>query len=449
MKPRFDGQTYISELKSLPEVPGVYFFLDGTGSILYIGKATILRDRVRSYFATDIMETRGPKIAKMLTLAECVAWRAADSVLEALILEQRLIKEHQPTYNTDAKDDKSYNHVVITDERFPRVLLVRGRDLSEGKLTSPIRSIYGPFPHGSELRTAMKIVRSIFPFRDRCVPFSQQSTDNSQQKTVNKNQEFRASKGASKHVRDTGSRPCFHRQIGLCPGVCTGEISARSYGAIVRNIERFFEGKKEKIAARLEQEMMREAKHLRFERAGEIKRTLFALGHIRDVALLGQDSGDRIQGSEGIRIEAYDVAHLMGEASVGVMTVVEGGRLNKDEYRLFNLRKDHRGNDLTALEELLSRRLKHKEWRTPDVIAVDGNFLQIGVAEKLLSDRADFQPLLLGVVKDEHHKPKDILNLPAGLANLRADILLANGEAHRFAIRHHRTKRGKEFLKAD
>ena len=115
----------------LPELPGVYFFLDAEGSILYIGKATSLRDRVRSYFSQDIMETRGPKISLMLERARVIAYRVTDSVLEALLLESQLIKEYQPTYNTDEKDDKSFNHVVVTDEEFPRILIVRGRDFAD------------------------------------------------------------------------------------------------------------------------------------------------------------------------------------------------------------------------------------------------------------------------------------------------------------------------------
>lgn len=417
MKSNVDGQTDIRDLKPLPETPGVYFFLGENEEILYIGKATVLRDRVRSYFAADILETRGPKIAKMLTLARRVAWESTHSVLEALLLESRLIKEHQPPYNTDAKDDKSYNHVVITEELFPRVLLVRGRDLSSGKFVHPIRSLYGPFPHGTELRAAVKIIRKIFPFRDTCVPMI--------------------------------GKPCFHRQLGLCPGVCTGEISARKYGKIVRRIERFFEGKGESIAKALEREMLRAAKDLRFEAADGLKRTLFALRHIQDVALLADADMSRGAGYESrrVRIEAYDVAHLMGEASVGVMTVVEGGRANADEYRVFTLRGNHQGNDLSALEEVLSRRLSHPEWQAPDIVAVDGNFLQVGIAEKLFAEQSDAHPMLLGVVKDSHHKPKDILNLPGGLVYLKADILLANAEAHRFAIRHHRRKLGEAFLK--
>ena len=107
---------------ALPEMPGVYFFLGADDEILYIGKATSLRDRVKSYFTQDITETRGPKIVLMLEKAVAIACQKTDSVLEALILEARLVKQHLPPYNTDLKDDKSYNHVVITDERFPHDL---------------------------------------------------------------------------------------------------------------------------------------------------------------------------------------------------------------------------------------------------------------------------------------------------------------------------------------
>jgi excinuclease ABC subunit C len=138
----------IRDMKKLPETPGVYFFLDENKAVLYIGKATSLRDRVKSYFARDIGRTPGPKIALMLGRASLVAYRRSDSVLEALILESNLIKSHQPPYNTDAKDDKSYNHVVITKEKVPRVLMVRGRDIERQKFTEPVKYAFGPFPSG-------------------------------------------------------------------------------------------------------------------------------------------------------------------------------------------------------------------------------------------------------------------------------------------------------------
>ncbi len=113
----------------LPDEAGVYEFIDPKGKILYIGKATSLRSRVRSYFAGDIHVKRSELIAQMVVLAKTIKTETTESVLEALILEANLIKKHQPKFNSIAKDDKSFNYVVITKEKFPRVLLVRGRDL--------------------------------------------------------------------------------------------------------------------------------------------------------------------------------------------------------------------------------------------------------------------------------------------------------------------------------
>jgi len=420
-RPSFDGTTPADDLKPLPETPGTYFFLGSEGEILYIGKATSLRDRVRSYFSRDIAVTRGPKIVRMLSLARSVAWKGTDSVLEALLSESRLIREHQPPYNTDAKDDKSYNHVVITDGEFPRVLLVRGRDLSEGKFTAPIRSLFGPFPNGGQLREALRIVRKIFPFRDRCEP---------------------AREGEA-------AKPCFNRQIGLCPGVCTGEVSPREYGRTIRNIERFFRGEKEGIVRSLEREMRTAAGKLEFERADEIKRTIFALGHIRDVSLLAGEKGlDRGVSSGSVRIEAYDVAHLGGSSAVGVMTVVSGGQADLGSYRKFLLRGKHAGNDLSALEEILRRRMRHTEWPVPDVVVTDGNVLQKGIAEYVFGeDGGTFSGVrFVGVVKNAKHQPERLIGDRATISEYRRDILLGNAEAHRFALSYHRRRRSVDFL---
>lgn len=427
MKPKFDGQANVNDLKKLPETPGVYFFVDETGSTLYIGKATSLRDRVRSYFSSDILETRGPKIGKMLSLARSIAWRGTDSVLEALLLESRLIKECQPPYNTDAKDDKSYNHVVVTEEEFPRILLVRGRDLSEGKFAEPIRSLFGPFPHGTQLKAAMKIVRKLFPYRDACVPAVVEA------------------QSGGLLTKKTG-KPCFHRQIGLCPGVCTGEISAREYGRTIRRIELFFDGRKEEIIRKLEREMKVAATRLEFEKAAELRNTAFALRHIRDVALLepAETAGERSMTT--VRIEAYDAAHLSGKSSVGVMTVHSRGALDKDEYRRFLLRGKHAGDDLSALEEILSRRLKHQEWPRPDIVVVDGNVNQFRVAEELFAEAGWGDVRLVGIVKNAKHQPERLIGDGTAIAEHRRAILLCNAEAHRFAIGYHRKRRSRDFL---
>ena len=158
--------------KKIPQAPGVYFFIGAGGKILYIGKATSLRDRVRSYFVADVINTRGPQIVSMVEKSKTVRFKKTDSVLEALILEAELIRKYKPTYNTKEKDNKSFNHIVITDEVFPRVLIVRGRELKK-TLHAPrfkIKDSFGPFPRGGVLKDAIKIIRKIFPFRDTCLP---------------------------------------------------------------------------------------------------------------------------------------------------------------------------------------------------------------------------------------------------------------------------------------
>lgn len=403
----------------LPENPGVYFFLAADGTLLYIGKATSLRDRVKSYFIQDLSETRGPKIELMRPLIVEIGYRETESVLEALILETNLIKVEQPPYNTDQKDDKSYNHVVITKEPFPRVLIVRGRDIEQKKFTEPVKYLFGPFPEGGALREAVKIVRHLFPFRDKCTPYDELS-EKKQRTAV----------------------PCFSAQIGLCPGVCSGQITAREYGRVINHIRLFFEGHKQDVMKRLEREMKTAAKELHFERASEIKKTLFGLGHIQDMALIKDDIRER----HAHRIEGYDVAHLGGTASVGVMVVVEESRPNKQEYRQFKLRDAHGGNDLSALGEILTRRLRHLEWPLPEMIVVDGALLQFGVAESMLREAGLTIPVV-GVVKNDKHQPERLIGPEALIKRFEKEILLVNNEAHRFALTFHRKRRGKEFLK--
>jgi excinuclease ABC subunit C len=158
-------------VKNLPNAPGVYKFLGKNNQILYIGKATSLKSRVKSYFAKDLSEKRSPLIEKMVQEAVSLEYEKTNSVLEALILEARLIKQHTPPYNTADKDQKSFNYVVITKEKFPRVLVVRERDIFTDSRFQILDSKFGPFPHNKELKEALKIVRKIFPFRDKCVPF--------------------------------------------------------------------------------------------------------------------------------------------------------------------------------------------------------------------------------------------------------------------------------------
>src|ERR1035437_10129270 len=209
----------------LPDKPGVYFFKHKR-QILYIGKATSLRDRTKSYLGKNLIETRGPLIVDMVFKASKMEWQETDSVLEAIILEANLIKKHQPYYNTKEKDDKSFNYVYITKEKLPRVIVVRGSNVKH----SVFNKIFGPYTNSPQLREAMKIIRRIFPFLD----------------------------DKSKNYME------FYKQINLVPDLDDRKL-------YMKNIKK---------------EMKNYAKNREFEKAGEIKRQIFALQHINDVALI-------------------------------------------------------------------------------------------------------------------------------------------------------------------
>jgi len=407
----------LTALKKLPDSPGVYFFKKGK-NILYIGKATSLKDRVRSYFASDLLKTRSMLIADMVTLATTIDFQKTDSVLEALILEAELIKKHQPHYNSKEKDDKSFLFVVITDEDFPQILTIRKRDLEDMKVRQTIAPKYefGPFSNGASLREALKIVRKIFPYRDEKCKIS-----------GNKNKT---------------SKACFNYQIGLCPGTCVGAISKKEYARTIRNIVIFFQGKKRELVKKLKKEMSMFAKEMKFEQAGTTKRQIFALEHIRDVSLIKHDTGteDDSRGQTesffAFRIEAYDVAHMQGSDMTGVMVVIEDGVVKKSDYRMFKIRR--KGiNDVASLREIVERRLKHVEWHMPDMVVTDGGLPQYNVARELFPQSV----AVVGVVKNDKHRPDRLLgNVKLAKTHQKA-ILLANSEAHRFTLKYHRKLR--------
>jgi len=403
-------RTYLNK-KKIPSKPGVYFFLGKKKEILYIGKATSLAQRVRSYFDGAIREKRSALIEKMIGEAKSIEWTETDSVLEAMLLEVNLIRTHKPSYNTRSKDDKSYNHVVITKDEFPRVLIVRGKDLMSDEKSDEYSHIYGPFPSGVLFKEALKIIRKLFQFYD---------TPGDLEKQKNKMQKGKID---------------FNRQIGLYPNSCTKE----EYGKAIRQVQLFFEGKKQILLKELEKEMFVLAKKERFEDAHRLKKKIFALKHIQDISLIRDDS-KLYKDDSRMRIEAYDVAHMGGKDMVGVMTVVERGEPYKSAYRKFNIKGFEGSDDPRALREILNRRLEHSEWPYPDLIVVDGSTAQRNAALAVLKAYSKTIPVV-GVVKDEHHKPKRIIGPQALITNHKSEILLGNAEAHRFAITFHRAKR--------
>jgi len=398
----------------LPDKPGVYFFRKGK-NILYIGKATTLKGRVRSYFSNDLIQTRGPILVDMVFQADKILWEETDSVLEALILEASLIKKYQPYYNTKEKDDKSFSYVCITREEFPKVLVFRERSLKmnvyEEEHNIKFQAKYGPFTNGLQLREAMKIIRRIFPYID----VQSAKSDNTE----------------------------FYRQIGLSPNVGNKEAKIAYYKNI-QNLKLFFQGKKKRVISNFKKEMNQLAKNQEFERAGEMRNRIFALMHINDIALLKNENlaeGNR----DTFRIEAYDIAHMSGQNMVGVMTVIENGTATKSEYKKFKIRTQTGANDVGALKEVLERRLAHSEWPYPSLIVVDGSTAQINAAKQVMS-RSNLDIEVVSVVKDDRHKAKGIMGDKNFALKYKREILLANSEAHRFAIAYHKQMRGKNFI---
>jgi len=403
----------------LPDVPGVYLFTRGKGKskkVLYVGKATSLRDRVRSYFDDDLIATRGPKLVDMITRADGLMHEPTPTVLEALVREAALIRHYDPPANTDGKDGKSFLYAVITDEEIPRVLVMRGKDLE----FKNFRSVYGPFPSGAQLREALRLIGRIFPFFDTERPVGSPS-------------------------KQTRAKVEFNTQIGRYPR----NMDRARYLRSIRNISLFLAGNVKTLKKTLEHDMKQAEKEERFEDAATIRGQLYALDHVQDVSLI-KPGTEWVPGAtkpvdDGPRIEAYDTAHISGTNAIAVLVVVENGLPVKKDYRTFKIRGT--GNDdIASLREVLGRRLGHPEWTLPRAIVVDGGKTHKKAAEEVLKEVGVEIPVV-AVVKDDKHRPREVIGAARGGIS-EADAVLANSEAHRFSLSRHRRARSKQLRQA-
>ena len=393
------------QLQELPNESGVYYFKDKEGGLLYIGKATSLRSRVRSYFQGDMMSKRGPLINEMVKRINNVEVTTTESVLEALVLESYEIKRHQPPYNTHNKSQRSFAYLVITDEEYPRLLVKRERDILEKRIPEKILYSFGPFSSKRVLFQALKIIRRIFPYRSNRGTYDEKSN--------------------------------VYEQIGLVPG---SSQSKSEYRETIEQIRYFFMGKKKRVISMLEKQMKEYAENLEFEKAAAVKKRIFALKHIHDVALMDDDL--KVAPIDSYRIEGYDIAHMFGDDMIGVMVVIKQGEASSDDYRQFNIKSFDGIDDLRALEEVLSRRLNHPEWPYPDCILVDGGMTHKRRMEKVLREQGVEIPVV-AAKKNKQHKVEALIGKKGIVEEYKKDLLLANAESHRFAIKLHRKKRTK------
>jgi excinuclease ABC subunit C len=390
------------KIKDIPDSPGVYLFYKGK-DLVYVGKATSLRSRVRSYLNPKTLRP----IEMMMNDVTGVKWETTDSVLEAVILEANYIKEFKPKYNVDGKDDKSWSFLAITKGDFPKLLAAREKNLKREDYSY----IFGPYP---EMKTSqiLKILHSLFRV-SRCSP--------------------------------SQKRPCFDYQLGHCLGVCTNEISSKDYKEkVVRPLVMFLRGKKKRLLTSLEKKMKEAAKFNDFEEAARLRNQVFSLEKIRDFALLDKTFlEDKIAENTFKRIEGYDISNLGNEAMVGSMVVFDSKGPVKSEYKKFKIKGVAGQSDVDCLREVLERRMNHPEWPMPDLILVDGGKPQVNAVKKVLKDKIP----VAGIAKGPERKKNEFFFDSANdIAERNKELLIkVRDEAHRFAINYQRDLKRKKM----
>jgi excinuclease ABC subunit C len=394
--------------KSLPNQPGIYLFYNAKGDLLYVGKATSLKNRVKSYF----MGQRTPRpIEEMIHEVKSIKHKTTGSVLEAIILESLYIKKYQPRYNILGRDDKSWNYIVITDDKYPQVITVREHEIKNNcKLKiDNCKFSFGPYP-GLKTKEVLKILRRIFKF-STCLP----------------NQK----------------RPCLYRQMGDCLGVCTNEITPVDYKAkVIKPLILFLSGKKSQVLKNLARAMKIASQNQEFEEAGRLRNQISALRRLEDMALIGEDfySETKKPQKDGYRIEGYDISNISGTSAVGSMVVFTNGEPDKNQYRKFRIRTITQANDVGMLKEILERRFKNS-WTLPQLILIDGGLGQVNVARQVLRENNLSIPVV-GLAKGAERKKNELIgSLPPGL-DLKT-LISVRDEAHRFAINYHRKLRSR------
>lgn len=390
-------------IKKMPSSPGVYLMKNKRGEIIYVGKAGNLKKRVASYFS----KANDYRIQKLVSEIKKIDFEKTDTALEALILESALIKTYNPVFNIRDKDNKSFLYVEITNEIFPRVLLVRERSEVSGER-------FGPFVSASDIREALKILRKIFPYSIH-----------------------------EKEKIGKLERSCFDYQIGLCPGTCIGTISCADYMENIKNLKLIFKGQKKKILKNLKREMKIASENMEFEKAGKFKTQIFALQHIQDTALISSNNSFGGNYEKKLRIEGYDISNISGTSAAGSMVVFIGNFPVKKEYKLFKIRTFKSANDTGMLKEVLKRRLSHKEWPMPDLFLIDGGKGQVNVASGVLEEFGLKLPVV-GIAKGQKRKKNEFIGKTYGFDE--KVLIKVRNEAHRFAINYHKKLRGKNLF---
>ncbi|MBL8121882.1 excinuclease ABC subunit UvrC [Candidatus Saccharibacteria bacterium] len=370
------------KLSLLPKTPGVYFHKSGAGEIIYVGKAAVLRNRVRQYF--QVSRARDPKTEALVAEIADTDWMEVESELEALFLEAEMIRRYMPRYNILLRDDKAMSYIRIDyDSDYPTVTTTR-RPLDDGA------RYYGPYFSTYGVRQALRLLRRIFPF---------------------------AIKKQAGQKRAT-----LYYHLGLDPGLEEGKTSLEDYRANLRRLISVIEGRRAGVIKEVERDMKRAAKAQQFELAAKLRNQLTALQNLGRQVIFSDKEFLDISKDHALselvdllglpkyprRIEGYDISHMQGTNVVASMVVFTNGVSDKGEYRKFKTRKEH-NNDFYNMHETITRRLRFQDlvsergkdgvvskskgknaWKLklPDLFLIDGGKGQLDAAIRARNEAA-------------------------------------------------------------
>ena len=432
----------IDELKkkasALPRTPGVYLMKNARGVVLYVGKANSLRDRVGSYFQEARSGERA-QIASMMPQVADFDVISAESGVDALLMEARLIKDLQPKYNADLRDSKLYPYLEITrGDDFPRVFVTRRRDNRKSKY-------YGPFTDARGLRHAVQLLQRVFKF---CTCMRPIRADDPKRRF---------------------ERPCLLYHLSRCTAPCADRVSREEYLRQIELLQRFLDGKRKRVLRDLQTRMEEFSGGLQFEKAAQARDQIRAFEALskRGSFDFFPEAGlppemDAAKGLEELRrvlelpalpraIEGVDISTLGGTDSVASVVTFVDGRPFKPGYRRFRIKSVEGLNDFAMVSEVVARRfrrLAEEQSPMPDILLIDGGKGQLQAATDALEKLGVRPARIVALAKREELL---YFGQPPGELRLRRNnpalhvLQYVRDEAHRFAVHYHHILRGKRF----
>jgi excinuclease ABC subunit C len=428
------------KVKTFPACPGVYIMKDAQGRVLYVGKAKNLRNRASHYFSKAAADDQ--RTCDLVKLIADVDFLEADSDVDALLMEARLVKDIQPRFNIELKDDKSFPYLQIrVREEFPRVEFTRTPRRRGVKL-------YGPFTSAKSLRAAIQVLQRIFKFRTCGLDIR------------------------SDDKRWRWFRPCLLHNINQCTAPCNFRVTREDYRKQIRGLRMVLAGKKQKLIKEMKRDMAEASRQMLFEKAARIRDEIKALQNLSLRGEVDKNVQPEVfqiepkKGLHGLRkilglpktprtIEGIDIAHLSGEEKVASLVSFIDGLPFKPGYRRYRIRTVEGVDDFASIREVISRRFRdvaprpgQEELVTPDIVLIDGGKGQLNAALEVFRVLGKEPPCLISLAKreEEIYRPGDVepLRLGRHAAALRL-LQYVRDEAHRFAQHYHHLLRRKKM----